>query len=410
MKRPKLAHILFLIAIIFVFLLLPKSVTTSSQYGTTAFVVGLGVDQGEQNNISLCAQIIAGKPNAASSESYQLVSADGDDVVDAVENLLKQLGKVLGLSHCYVVVVSDEICNKHNLAKLLDPIVRTERIGTNVILVHTNKKAKDLLLACEEIGGDAQNVLEHLTKYNHEFVLNKDASIYDFYQDYYSKHKTGVMVTIDFEEQDQQQAKSSSDGQQSSSQSSQTQSNNTLPKKKIKNEGKGVAFFKGKKVAILDQEVLKGLGWLDCSSKFNNVKIFDVNTEKLKNATITLCQRDCSIKYQASINNNTPTLNLDLFVKAKIVAVEAQNTETTSNLSQYFDESFEQKLQNIISQQSSLACEFQRENKLDVLNFYQIFNTQIHDEWQKYLKSLENPDEYATKIQVFVKTHLSQSN
>ena len=402
MKIRKLAHILFLVAILFIFLLLPKSITTSAQYSTTAFVVGMGVDKSENlDGVSLCAQIVAGKPNAASSESYQIVSADGIDVVEAVDNLRKQLGKTLGLSHCYVIVVSDDICNKYNLATLLDPIVRTERLGTNVILAHTNKKAKDLLLACEEIGGDAQNVLENLTKYNNEYLLNKDASIYDFYQDYNSQHKTGFMVTIDFKEQDQKQAQKSGSGDTKDSQISQTQSNNTLPQKKIVNNGTAVAFYEGKKAAVVNEDVLKGLGWIDCTSKFNTVKLHNINTEKLKNATIT---------QKASINNGTPSLHLDLFVKAKIIAVEDENLISITNLSELFDKVFEDKLQELVMEESSKACEFQREHNLDILNFYQVFNTQIHNEWQNYLKTLDNKDEYATKIQVFVKTHLTQAN
>ena len=411
MKKPKLAHILFIIACCLVFLLLPNSVTTSAQYGNTAFVVGLGVDVNEQDNgINLSAQIIAGKPNAASSESYQIVSANGNNVLEAIDNLRKQLGKVLGLSHCYVVVVSDDICNKYNLAKLLDPIVRTEKLGTNVILAHTDKKAKDLLLACEEIGGDAQNVLENLTKYNHEYLLNKDASIYDFYQDYFSKHATGIMVTINYEEQEKTQTSSSGDKNSSESNSSQTQQNNTYPQKKIENKGEGIAFFKGQKKAKINKEILEGLGWMDCTSKFNNISLKNINTPQLKDATVTLEQKGCSIAYSPSINNNIPVLNLDIFVKAKIVGIESKEQVALSDLSSFFHTSFETDLQTLITKQIDLACEFQRENNLDILDFYSIFNTKIHNEWQNYLKSLDNPENYATQIQVFVKTHLKQVN
>ena len=286
MQKPRLAHILFALATAIVFLLLPQSITAPAQYGNTVFVVGLGIDKSEQmEGLSLCAQIVAAKPNAASSESYQIVTSDGKDMIEAMDNMRKELGKLLGISHCYVVVVSDEVCDEYNLVTLFDPLVRTEHLGTNVILAHTNNKAKDLLLACDEIGGDAQNVLENLTKYNDEYVINKDASIYDFYKNYFSPHATGLMVTLDCKDQDQQQADgntSSGGSGANSSQSgqSQTQSDNTLPKKKIVNRGEGVAFYKGKKVASIDKELLKGLGWLDTSSKYSNIKLEHINTSK----------------------------------------------------------------------------------------------------------------------------------
>ena len=169
-------------------------------------------------------------------------------------------------------------------------------------------------------------------------------------------------------------------------------------------------FLKGEKVGLMDEEILKGLGWMDCTSKFNNIKLYGVNTEKLKNATVTLSQTDCKIKPKASLNNNTPTLNLDLFVKTKIVGIEDENPVSITNLSDCFNEVLAEKLQEKVTQECSEACEFQREKNIDVLNFYQIFNTQIHKEWQNYLKSLDSKDEYASKIQVFVKTHLTQSN
>ena len=416
MQKPRLAHILFALATAIVFLLLPQSITTPAQYGNTVFVVGLGIDKSEQmEGLSLCAQIVAAKPNAASSESYQIVTSDGKDMIEAMDNMRKELGKLLGISHCYVVIVSDEVCDEYNLVTLFDPLVRTEHLGTNVILAHTNNKAKDLLLACDEIGGDAQNVLENLTKYNYEYVINKDASIYDFYKNYFSPHATGLMVTLDCKDQDQQQADgntSSGGSGANSSQSgqSQTQSDNTLPKKIIVNRGEGVAFYKGKKVALIDKELLKGLGWLDTSSKYSNIKLEHINTSKLQDATITLSQLGCDLNYTASINNNIPTLYVDFTVDAKIIGIQTSNLVTVTDLASYFDDAFTPALQQLVATQLDQICEFQRENKLDILNFYKIFNTQIHSQWQNYLSSLEDPSDYATQVQVFVKTKLKQVN
>lgn len=409
MRKFKLAHILFTIAFIFIFLLLPKSITTPSQYGNTVFVVGMGIDKGQSSNLTLSAQIVAAKPNAAASESYQIASAEGNDLLDAMENLRKQLGKNLGLSHCYVVVVSDDICNEYNLVSLLDPLVRTERLGTNVILTHTTNKAQELLLACEEIGGDAQNVLESLTKYNYEYILNRDANIYDFYKDYLSPASTSLIVTINSEKQEEQSSIPSSDTQNNNNEQ-QKSPNSTKPQNKIKNEGSATAFYNGKKVANVSPEILRGLGWLDCSSKYNNIKLEHINTQKLDNATITLNQKDCTAKFKASINNNTPTLYVNLEIKAKVVGIESPNIINVSDISHYFDTQFNQKLQTLVSKEVATATEFQQQNKLDILNYYKIFNTQIHSEWQKYLNTLPNKHEYTQKIQVFVKTNLVQIN
>ncbi|MBQ7602730.1 MAG: hypothetical protein IJU58_01085, partial [Clostridia bacterium] len=342
-----------------------------------------------------------------SSDSYQIVSADGVDIVEAIENMRKQIGKLLGLSHCYVVVVSDDVCNEYNLATLFDPLVRTERLGTNTILAHTNKKAKDLLLACEEIGGDAQNVLESLTKYNYEYMLNKDASLYDFYKDYLAPHSTGLVVTIDSEEQS---ATQNSSGRQSQNNDNGSQSENTMPKHKIRNPGKGVAFYNGKKVADVTTDILQGLGWMENSSKFNVIKLENINTQNLHNACVTLKQTDSNLNFKASINNNIPTLYITLNIKAKVVSIKNDDLISTSDLNRYFDESFEQALQNLVYTQCDNACEFQRTNNIDILNFYKIFNTQIHNKWQNYLNTLDNPKEYASKIQVFVNSHLIQVN
>ncbi len=417
MQKPRLAHILFALMVAVAFLLLPQSVTTPAQYGNTVFVVGLGIDKSDkQDGLSLSAQIVAAKPNAAASESYQIITSEGTDMIDAMDNMRKELGKLLGLSHCYVVVVSDDVCTEYNLLTIFDPLVRTEHLGTNVILAHTNNKAKDLLLACEEIGGDAQNVLESLTKYNDEYVINKDASIYDFYKNYYAPSATGLIVTLDCEDQDQDQAsgQKSSGGSESTnggqSEQSETQSNNTLPQKKIVNPGAGVAFYKGKKVADINQELIKGLGWLDTSSKYSDVKLEHINTKKLQDATVTLSQLGCTLNYKSSINNNIPTLYVDFVISAKIIGIESDNLVTVTDLASYFDDAFTPALQNLVSTQLEQVCEFQREHKLDILNFYKIFNTQMHSEWQKYLASLDDPTDYATQVQVFIKATLKQAN
>ena len=104
--------------ILFVIIIL-VSFTISGYYSKQdindlAYVVAIGIDKGENNDLKISFQLSIPSKNASSSES----SASPDTVIDTIECSSIESGislangyvsKKINLSHCKVLVISEEV-------------------------------------------------------------------------------------------------------------------------------------------------------------------------------------------------------------------------------------------------------------------------------------------------------------
>ena len=54
----------------------------------------------------------------------------------------------------------------------------------------------------------------------------------------------------------------------------------------------------------------------------------------------------------------------------------------------------------------SSAVNICKEYNVDCLNIYQTFNAYNKDKWQKYISSLENPEDYMQNVDIYVNVKL----
>lgn len=112
------------INMLFVILIL-VSFTLSGQYtkqdiNDAAYVVAIGIDVGEQNDLKVSFQLSIPSKNSSDGDS----SSSSDTVIDTIESSSIEssislangyVSKKLDLSHCKVIVISEEVAVKRHL-------------------------------------------------------------------------------------------------------------------------------------------------------------------------------------------------------------------------------------------------------------------------------------------------------
>lgn len=107
MKRKWL--VIVLIAAILIFF---GRVVDNKSLKQSAIVIGLGIDKTD-NAFTVSTQsvvITGGAGEGQSSQSYAVYSAEGKTVSEALDKISQHMGLLVSLSHCNVLVLSQNVC------------------------------------------------------------------------------------------------------------------------------------------------------------------------------------------------------------------------------------------------------------------------------------------------------------
>lgn len=94
---------------------------TSRKMGNLAYVLALGIDVGEKAKLKVSAQFTksaAVSPASGSSaediDNIVLVSGEADSIFSALNLLNTYIGKEINLSHCGLIIFSEEFAKQRN--------------------------------------------------------------------------------------------------------------------------------------------------------------------------------------------------------------------------------------------------------------------------------------------------------
>ena len=94
---------------------------TSREIGNLAYVLALGIDVGEKSKMKVSAQFTKSasvSPGSGTSaedlENIVLVSGEADSIFSAINLLNSYIGKEINLSHCSLIIFSEEFAKERN--------------------------------------------------------------------------------------------------------------------------------------------------------------------------------------------------------------------------------------------------------------------------------------------------------
>lgn len=129
------------IVLLIIFVSAFSSSYTSHNMSNLAYVLALGIDIGENSKMKLSAQFTkssASSPEGGSSDELSnivLVSSEGDSIYSCLNLINTYIGKEINLSHCNVLIFSEEFAKKGISAQIYSLLNNEEfRPTTNLVI------------------------------------------------------------------------------------------------------------------------------------------------------------------------------------------------------------------------------------------------------------------------------------
>lgn len=90
---------------------------TSRQLGNLAYVLAIGIDVGEKSKMKVSVQFTKSSSSSSSgssdgSNNIILVSGEADSIFSAINLLNSYIGKEINLSHCSLLIFSEEFAKQ----------------------------------------------------------------------------------------------------------------------------------------------------------------------------------------------------------------------------------------------------------------------------------------------------------
>lgn len=225
--------VIFIILIIFVNAF--SSSYISHNITNLAYVIALGIDVGENAKIRTSAQFVnysssSGSDSSGNSGDTTLVSAEGDSIFSSLNILNSYIGKEINLSHCSVVIFSEEFA-KNGISTEIYSLINNEEFRPTTNLVISNCDAYDYLSNVNP------NIEKLATKYYDTFsITNKftgyisDITVGEFYNNLNSDtcYGTAILGGINSTKEGENSSSADSSSSESSSSNSESSSNEKI--------------------------------------------------------------------------------------------------------------------------------------------------------------------------------------
>ena len=309
---------------------------TSRGIDNLAYVIAIGVDTTENDNIKVTFQFTPSSSfseNASSSEVTSIVNTVESSSIDTAINLMNTyLSKELNLAHCKVIVFSEEIA-KNGISSIMHSLINNVQLRPTANIVISKCEASYYI-------ENSKPILESvLTKYYDIFPnsskytgFTANITIGEFFNNIVSDTKEGTAILggMNFNNY-------SSLDNSSFDSSSTAMSNYTPIVGKRATENIGLAVFKDTKL-VGELTALETMCHMIISNNVDTFLItvpYDENTNTTIDLSSTLSKRS---KINVDIINGTPYISVDIYIDANILTIE-DNTD-------YLDISFLNTISN----------------------------------------------------------------
>ena len=335
---------IILSVLILVLLLSLTACTEVLQMNQRLLVQGIGVDKAEEG-FKICMQILnldqSTKENKTTPKEVQTVSAFGETVGDAVENIKNQTGKKPLFSQSLVLIIGKEAA-KAGVRSFIDFFIRHNEINPSVEVAVSEDKAENVLKAeFDEKIISAEEILSVL-KSSHEYSSKLNFNFGNFINllESYSDAATHYLKI-------QKDAKGSKISSGEIAVFREDKFEGTLDN----NESKGYLILKGKAKSMTDIALTK-----------NDVKITYVISDIYNNLEIKKeddkYKENIKIKVKAYVDESEKEIDLDENVEDIKIAIK-------------------ERIQNLIDKVISKSM---YQYKADVLSFFKKFSEKFPNE------------------------------
>lgn len=396
--------ILAIISIVF----LPSVISAEPQGFSRLIVRCIGIDKvGEEYELSALSYV----PQSATtfSENFQIFSTKGDSLFKAVSNLSKLVGKDVELSHSNLILVNNELC-EYGIIAPLDYLIREYSLGNNSLIFSTGDvSAKEVLEFSKSIAKKKGIKLQDLGNYVNDNIFAPSYCLERIFAETLSPNKITILAKLTLEEDEgieNEMDQSSSNGGESgetegSSGSSNSSDSSLQTDKKLINTGDNIIFKEGKKIFELTYEEMFDYSWGKDRNFFGTFELRDYSDNIFTNSDITFFIFKSTVKLKTKFENGTPIC--DISINPELMLNEV-NQESINQ--QFYPKTLHLDSSQIIKNiNKKIGMDFSKVFKktlgynIDLLDVYDIFYSNNNKDFKAYLATLEDEDDYISRIE-----------
>lgn len=416
MRKSLWKNSIWVVCFVMMMFLVPGTISLPAQTELRSIIVAVGIDKPSENEYEVSTEIVVPQYSTSYNQNAQVISAIGENAIDALGKISIQLGKVVGLSHCSAIVIGESLKND-NIVDVLDQFLRGKRVNYNSLLTVSNNSAKEVLKKAVEIEKEYGQNINNILQYNNEFINAQTILLSDFYKTYYDGYGASFVPIVDLSENDYEGLSGGSSGQsqseeggEGSSQGSGNQGSSGEEKQQyLSNIGDTAILKNGKLVKIMTSDEMRGFSLMKPGANRGIVNIYDVNDETLTNATLSMSLRHRTINRWIEFSEQgIPRIyfRIDTTVRLEQIINDERNIKLANDSHDFFTKEVSSKFCDKIKEYCADAVNISKELNVDVLNIYKTFDKFAHNKWQKYIKSLANKDDYIQKVEFFMEVNV----
>lgn len=385
----------------------PTTIYRQSDNNSKLVITSIGIDGSEEGYEITTLAVI---PNASNdiNANLETFTGKGTTVSSALEEIAKNTGKKIGLAHCDCIVISASL-TESNITKILDYFIRTANLTSNSSLAITEEKAKDVIDASKTSNNLLNLTLKDIITFQENSSLLNSTTIQAFYRAHYSKSGTFFLPVLTTEDGSESPNSSSSSGSNSGGSSSNSSSDGS-GQKKIKNTDKIAVLKDGIFKRFLNEDEKFIYDLLSQSNEIFTLQVDNINDEYVTDS-LEIFQQVSKVSLPIyKFYDGKPTVTYEVWISFMIDEISSENNfsfASIDSLQNFMSENVENKIKEKIADKLKITNLTMQEKQDDILDLYQKFNAFTHRQWQEYLSSLDNPDDYLTGVEIRINPHLN---
>ncbi len=333
MNIKKAKFIMLALAFIFIFFF-------SSDFGLidvekTSIITAFAIDLESDGQYTVSAQIAVPEATDTNSENQKaLLSGKGNTIGEAIKDLGDISGWFPKLSFCNLILVGEEF-QTQNVIKVLDYFAKTLRLQDSALIAFTQGKASELLQVASPLDNISSFAIQKVILKTDGF--DADVAVTDiktFCAGYYSSSSSSIMPLIKKMPSDENQSQGGSSSGSSSGGSGESsggqQQGSTKTDGKFLFNAKTTALFKnGVKVGELDEQLTLIYNALIKKVNGTTISINDVPINDSEKCNYLISIMTSKRKICLDVDNNNPTLNVELTLYCKINDQNSEQSDRT---------------------------------------------------------------------------------
>jgi hypothetical protein len=399
--------ICLLIFIILVFI--PPAIAEHPQSFKKLIIHGAAIDKiGDEFEVTVIGFI----PRATQvfNENYKVISAKEESLYTALRKIGDLSGRVITLTQSNLIFVNNELCES-GLIPTLDYLTREYSLGNNSIVINSGESsAKDVLIAANTLSLSTGLPIEDIADFNETKLAPIKVNLEKVFSETFSPSKCSLLNIITLKEEGDG-LNITSDNSSSGANSSESNegggsggqgSQSNIQNKKIVNDTSAVVLKAGRKIMNLSPEESKSLRWARHENNYGDLFIKNFTDKNFTNSDLAFTVLKNDVQFKAKFKGSKPIC--EIVINPKLFLVEVNQTKldrgiyvsTETKATPEMDRAIKFEIgQSLASILSKL-----RDNNVDLLSIYELFDSNKTTQFRNYLKSLDNEDDYLAGIDI----------